>query len=52
MAGSSLDPARKLPVVFEPLPASLVELVVVWAWHTPALHHRFLTRVRSLVIVR
>ena len=22
-----------------PLPASVLELVVVWLWHTPALHH-------------
>ena len=25
--------------MFAPIPASIVELVVVWAWHTPALHH-------------
>lgn len=25
--------------VLSPLPASLVELVVVWAWHVPVLHH-------------
>ena len=25
--------------LFAPIPASLVEFVVVWAWHAPALHH-------------
>lgn len=25
--------------VVAPIPASLVELVVVWTWHAPALHH-------------
>lgn len=32
------DPTRAMPRLFAPIPASLVELVVVWAWHTPALH--------------
>lgn len=39
IAGSALDPVRRAPRVFAPLPASILELVVVWAWHTPALHH-------------
>jgi putative membrane protein len=39
MAGTSLDPVRRMPAVFAPLPASFLELAVVWAWHTPALHH-------------
>ena len=39
MAGSRLDPVRKAPVLFAPIPASVLELVVVWAWHAPALHH-------------
>jgi putative membrane protein len=33
------DPARRFPALFAPIPASIVELVVVWAWHAPALHH-------------
>ena len=37
--GGTLDPARKAPQWFAPIPASIVELVVVWAWHTPALHY-------------
>ena len=38
VAGSSLDPVGRWPRAFPPLGASLVELIVVWAWHTPALH--------------
>ncbi|GHA85502.1 hypothetical protein GCM10007067_24390 [Lysobacter bugurensis] len=39
LAGSGHDPAARWPAAFAPLPASVVELVVVWAWHAPALHH-------------
>ena len=39
VAGSRLDPVRKAPALFAPIPASILELVVVWAWHTPMLHH-------------
>jgi putative membrane protein len=39
VAGSRLDPVRKVPKLFAPIPASILELVIVWAWHTPALHH-------------
>lgn len=39
LAGGRLDPARWLPGWFAPVPASLVELAVVWSWHAPALHH-------------
>jgi putative membrane protein len=39
IAGTKLDPVRKAPILFAPIPASVIELVVVWAWHTPALHH-------------
>ncbi|HEY0947504.1 MAG TPA: cytochrome c oxidase assembly protein [Opitutaceae bacterium] len=39
VAGSRLDPVRRWPGWFPPIPLSLVELVVVWAWHAPALHH-------------
>lgn len=38
VAGSHWDPVGRWPRWFPPLGASLVELVVVWAWHTPALH--------------
>jgi putative membrane protein len=39
VAGSSMDPVRRTPWLFPPIPASVLELLVVWAWHTPALHH-------------
>ena len=38
VAGGRLDPVREAPKLFAPVPASLLELVVVWAWHAPALH--------------
>ena len=37
-AGGRLDPVRRAPRLFAPIPASILELVVVWAWHAPALH--------------
>lgn len=39
VAGGRIDPVRKVPWLFPPVPASVVELIVVWAWHAPALHH-------------
>lgn len=54
LAGSRLDPVRRLAtdalpampptvalaaVVFSPIVASVIEFLVVWAWHAPALHH-------------
>jgi putative membrane protein len=39
IAGARLDPVRRAPRLFSPVPASILELVVVWAWHMPALHH-------------
>lgn len=39
LAGGRLDLAQKAPRLFAPIQASVVELVVVWAWHAPALHH-------------
>jgi len=38
IVGGRLDPVCKSPGVFAPIPASALELVVVWAWHAPALH--------------
>ena len=38
VAGTRFDPSPRHPILFGPLPASLVELVVVWGWHAPALH--------------
>lgn len=39
IAGGRLDPVPKAPRLFSPVPASVLELVVVWAWHAPAPHH-------------
>jgi putative membrane protein len=37
-AHGRLDPARRAPWIVAPVVASIVELVVVWAWHMPAPH--------------
>jgi putative membrane protein len=39
IGGGRYDPAERAPRLFAPVQASMVELVVVWAWHAPALHH-------------
>jgi len=39
LAGLRWDPVRRFPALFAPIPASIVELVVVWLWHAPLLHH-------------
>jgi putative membrane protein len=38
VAGRAWDPVARWPRAFPPIGASLFELVVVWIWHTPALH--------------
>ncbi|MGE0448210.1 MAG: cytochrome c oxidase assembly protein [Vicinamibacterales bacterium] len=38
LARGPVDPVRRLPRIFSAIPASLLELVVVWTWHAPALH--------------
>ena len=38
LSGSRFDPSGRAPAVFAPLPASLIEWLVVWGWHAPALH--------------
>jgi putative membrane protein len=39
IAGGQFDPVSRLPALFSPVPVSVLELCVVWAWHAPALHH-------------
>jgi putative membrane protein len=39
VAGGRHDPARRFPRLFSPIPASIIELLLVWGWHVPALHH-------------
>jgi putative membrane protein len=36
--GTAADPVRTVPRLVAPIPASMIELIVVWAWHVPALH--------------
>jgi putative membrane protein len=39
LAGGRWDPSRRFPPLFSAIPASVFELIVVSAWHAPALHH-------------
>jgi putative membrane protein len=39
LAGSALHPARAMPRLFSALPPAALELVIVWVWHAPSLHH-------------
>jgi putative membrane protein len=48
-AGGRLDLTHTYPALFSPLPMSLLELVVVWAWHTPVLHHAARSSASGLV---
>lgn len=38
VAGTRHDPVSHVPGLFPPILASIAELLVVWSWHTPALH--------------
>ena len=38
IAGTAADPVRAVPRLMAPIPLSMAELLVVWAWHAPALH--------------
>jgi putative membrane protein len=50
LAGTRLDPARARPQLFAPIPASFVELLIVWGWHAPALHHAARRETWALVL--
>ena len=50
VAGGRLDPARRLPSLFAAIPASVAELIVVWSWHTPSLHHVARSSAAGLVL--
>jgi len=39
LGATRYDPVARFPRVFAPIPASIVELIAVWGWHAPALHH-------------
>lgn len=49
LAGGRFDLTRAWPRLFSPIPASFVELAIVWAWHAPALHHAARHSVSGLV---
>jgi putative membrane protein len=50
VSGGQIDPARAMPRLFAPIAASMIELVVVWAWHVPALHHAARHQTGALVL--
>ena len=40
MSDTRFDPVKtRWAWLFAPVPASVIELIIVWAWHAPALHH-------------
>ncbi len=39
VANTRFDPVTIAPLLFAAIPASMVELLTVWAWHAPVLHH-------------
>lgn len=50
IAGSRFDPSEGVPVLFSPIVASLLDLVVVWMWHVPSLRRLADTRVLPAVV--
>ena len=54
VAGTRADPSRRWPVLLAagaaPVVASVMEFVVVWAWHAPALHHAARASAAMLVL--
>jgi len=49
VSGRRADPVTRAPGLFAAIPASLVELVLVWLWHAPDLHDA--ARQRPLMFV-
>jgi len=39
IAATKFDPVRRAPNWFPPIPLSILELIAVWVWHAPVLHH-------------
>lgn len=50
IAGLQSDPVRRVPGLFAPIPASVGELIIVWAWHAPGPHHFARNSVAGFVI--
>jgi putative membrane protein len=49
-AGSRWDPTCHAPALFAPMLATLLEFVVVWGWHAPALHFAARTSTSALLV--
>ncbi|QDT16216.1 cytochrome c oxidase assembly protein [Alienimonas californiensis] len=49
LAGTRCDPTPAAPWLFAVIPASIAELLIVWAWHAPAPHHLARTGALGLV---
>lgn len=49
LAGTTADPTIRWPRLFSAIPAAMLELIIVWAWHTPALHHAARTTTSGLL---
>jgi putative membrane protein len=49
-ARSRWDPTPYAPALFAPMLATVVEFVVVWGWHAPALHFAARTSMPVLVV--
>lgn len=49
LAGTRFDPTPAAPWLFAVIPASIAELLIVWAWHAPAPHHLARTSAVGLV---
>lgn len=39
LAGTAADPVPRVPWMFSPMLAAVLEFMVVWSWHAPQLHH-------------
>lgn len=50
LARSAVDLVSRRPWLFNAIAASVVELLVVWAWHVPALHRAARTSVAALLL--
>ena len=37
LSGTFVDPSERVPVLFSPVIASLLDLIVVWFWHVPTM---------------
>lgn len=49
IAGSRFDPVPRHPALYAPIPASVGELILVWGWHAPQLHHFARNEIGGLV---